>query len=100
MTKLRFKAVEVASKRLPIEVTPPTQLPSEYYAKNVFNRKQMSKYLSKDTMNTVLKAIDEGVTLHREIADHVAAGMKRWAIEMGATHYTHWFQPLNEGTAE
>lgn len=100
MSKLRFKAVEVASKRLPIEVTPPDMLPSEYYAKNVFNRKQMAKYLSKDTLKTVLRAIDEGVTLHRDIADHVAAGMKRWAIEMGATHYTHWFQPLTEGTAE
>lgn len=100
MSMLRFKAVEVASKRLPIEVTPPSQLPSEYYAKNVFNRKQMAKYLSKDTMKTVLRAIDQGVTLNRDIADHVAAGMKRWAIEMGATHYTHWFQPLTEGTAE
>lgn len=100
MSMLRFKAVEVASKRLPIEVTPPNQLPSEYYAKNVFNRKQMAKYLSKDTMKTVLRAIDQGVTLNRDIADHVAAGMKRWAIEMGATHYTHWFQPLTEGTAE
>ena len=60
----------------------------------------MSKYLSKETMNTVLRAIDQGVTLQREIADHVAAGMKMWAMEMGATHYTHWFQPLTEGTAE
>ncbi len=51
-------------------------------------------------MGIVLEAIDQGTTLHREIADHVAAGMKMWAIEMGATHYTHWFQPLTEGTAE
>lgn len=100
MSKLRFKAVEVASKRLPIKVSLPNELPSEYYAKNVFNRKQMAKYLSKDTLKTVLQAIDEGVTLHRNIADHVAAGMKQWALEMGATHYTHWFQPLTEGTAE
>ncbi len=100
MSTLRFKAVEEASKRTPIEVTPPSQLPSEYYGKYVFNRTQMSKYLSKETMNIVLEAIDRGITLHRGIADHVAAGMKMWAIEMGASHYTHWFQPLTEGTAE
>lgn len=100
MSTLRFKAVEEASKRTPIEVVPPTQLPSEYYGKYVFNRTQMSKYLSKETMNIVLEAIDQGTTLHRSIADHVAAGMKMWAMEMGATHYTHWFQPLTEGTAE
>lgn len=100
MSELRFKAIREATRREPLEVSAPSQLPSEYFGKNVFNRKQMSKYLSKDTLRTVLEAIDQGVTLHREIADHVAAGMKRWAIEMGATHYTHWFQPLTEGTAE
>lgn len=100
MSTLRFKAVEEALKRTPVEVTSPGQLPSEYYGKYVFNRTQMSKYLSKETMGIVLEAIDKGSTLHREIADHVAAGMKMWAIEMGATHYTHWFQPLTEGTAE
>ncbi len=100
MSTLRFRAVEEASKRLPIEVAIPSHLPSEYYGKYVFNRRQMSKYLSKDTMKTVLNAIDKGVTLNRDIADHVAAGMKMWAIEMGATHYTHWFQPLTENTAE
>ena len=100
MSTLRFKAVEEASKRVPLEISVPDQLPSEYFGKYVFNRTQMSKYLSKETMNTVLDAIDQGITLQREIADHVAAGMKMWAIEMGATHYTHWFQPLTEGTAE
>ena len=100
MSILRFKAVEEALKRTPLEVKSPGQLPSEYYGKYVFNRTQMSKYLSKGTMGIVLEAIDKGSTLHREIADHVAAGMKMWAIEMGATHYTHWFQPLTEGTAE
>src|SRR5690554_4434520 len=100
MSILRFKAVEEASKREPVEVIGPKKLPSEYFGKYVFNRTQMSKYLSKETMKTVLEAIDQGKTLHREIADHVAAGMKMWAMEMGATHYTHWFQPLTEGTAE
>lgn len=100
MSSLRFKAVAEATRRVPVEVADPGKLPSEYFGKYVFNRTQMSKYLSKETMNIVLEAIDMGKTLHREIADHVAAGMKMWAIEMGATHYTHWFQPLTEGTAE
>lgn len=100
MSSLRFSAVKEASRRKPVEVITPKQLPSEYFGKYVFNRTQMSKYLSIETMNTVLEAIDSGSTLHREIADHVAAGMKMWAIEMGATHYSHWFQPLTEGTAE
>jgi glutamine synthetase len=100
MSTLRFQAVAEATKRVPVEISSPGKLPSEYYGKYVFNRAQMSKYLSKETMKTVLEAIDRGTTLHRDIADHVAAGMKMWAIEMGATHYTHWFQPLTEGTAE
>ena len=100
MSTLRFKAVEEASKRVPVEVVSPGKLPSEYFGKYVFNRAQMSKYLSKETMGIVLEAIDNGTTLHRGIADHVAAGIKMWAVEMGATHYTHWFQPLTEGTAE
>ncbi|MBF6597730.1 MAG: glutamine synthetase III [Fermentimonas sp.] len=100
MSTLRFKAVEEASKRVPVEVMSPGILPSEYFGKYVFNRAQMSKYLSKETMSIVLEAIDNGTTLNRGIADHVAAGMKMWAVEMGATHYTHWFQPLTEGTAE
>ena len=100
MSILRFKAVEEASKRVPIQVASPGELPSEYYGKYVFNRTQMTKYLSKETMEIVLEAIDNGTTLNRGISDHVAAGMKMWAVEMGATHYTHWFQPLTEGTAE
>ncbi len=100
MSSLRFKAVEEASRRLPVEVPIPKELPSEYYGKYVFNKKQMAKYLSKETMNLLLEATDKGATLNRDIAEHVAAGMKMWAIEMGATHYTHWFQPLTEGTAE
>lgn len=100
MSKLRFEAVVEASKRLPVAVEVPKKQPSEYYGKYVFNRKQMAKYLSKETIKVVTDAIDEGVTLPREIAEHVAAGMKMWAMEMGASHYTHWFQPLTDGTAE
>ncbi len=100
MSTLRFKVVEEAFKREATPITVPKEFPSEYFGKNVFNRAKMSKYLSKDTMSIVTQAIDEGVTLPRSISDHVAAGMKMWAMEMGATHYTHWFQPLTEGTAE
>ena len=100
MSTLRFKVVEEAFKREPVAIEIPKEFPSEYFGKYVFNRAKMSKYLSKDTMGVVIKAIDEGVTLPRSISDHVAAGMKMWAMEMGATHYTHWFQPLTEGTAE
>ncbi|MDD2550987.1 MAG: glutamine synthetase III [Dysgonamonadaceae bacterium] len=100
MSTLRFKVVEEAFKREPVSITVPKEFPSEYFGKYVFNRTKMSKYLSKDTMNVIIKAIDEGVTLPHNISEHVAAGMKMWAMEMGATHYTHWFQPLTEGTAE
>jgi glutamine synthetase len=100
MSTLRFTAIEKATQHLPLEISAPDKLPSDYYGKYVFNKKQMAKFLSKETMRTVLEAIDKGTTLQREIADHVAIGMKMWALEMGATHYTHWFQPLTDGTAE
>jgi glutamine synthetase len=100
MSTLRFKVVEEAFKRKPVTASAPGKITSEYYGKYVFNREQMSKYLSKSTMKTVCEAIDEGKILDRDIAGHVAAGMKMWAMEMGATHYTHWFQPLTDGTAE
>ena len=100
MSTLRFKVVEEAFKRKPVPANAPNEITSDYYGKYVFNREKMAKYLSKSTMKTVCEAIDEGKTLSREIASHVAAGMKMWAMEMGATHYTHWFQPLTDGTAE
>ncbi|MDR0231674.1 MAG: glutamine synthetase III, partial [Dysgonamonadaceae bacterium] len=100
MATLRFKAVEEASKRKAIEIPAPAEKTSDYFGKYVFNRNNMRKYLSKDTYKQVLNAIDKGEPLDREIADHVAAGMRMWAMEMGVTHYTHWFHPLTDGTAE
>jgi glutamine synthetase len=100
MSTLRFKVVEEAFKKKAIATINPEEITSAYYGKYVFNRKQMMKYLSKETMKTITNVIDKGETLDRELANHVAAGMKMWAMEMGATHYTHWFQPLTEGTAE
>lgn len=100
MTNSRFRAVEEAFKRETVVAAPPAKCTSEYYGCNVFNRKNMRKYLSADTRQKIYESIEQGVTLDRETAEHVAAGMKRWAMDMGATHYTHWFQPLNGGTAE
>lgn len=100
MSSLRFKAVEEAYKKKALCVEAPGVLTSDYFGKYVFNRSTMAKYLSKDTLKSVQNAVDNGVALERGIADHVAAGMKRWAMEKGATHYTHWFQPLTDGTAE
>ena len=97
---LRFQVVEEAFKKKPVEVKAPAERPSEYFGKYVFNREKMYKYLQKDIYDKLVDVIDNGARLDRSIADAVAAGMKQWAQEMGVTHYTHWFQPLTEGTAE
>ena len=100
MSISRFNAVEKASNRKAVEVIAPKQKVSEYYGENVFNRKTMQKYLSKETYKAITQAIDNGIQIDREIANLVAAGMRMWALEKGVTHYTHWFQPLTDGTAE
>ena len=100
MSKLRFRVVETAFKKKAVEVAAPVERPSEYFAKYVFNKEKMFKYLPSKVYNALIDAIDNGAPLDRSIADEVAAGMKKWAIEMGVTHYTHWFAPLTEGTAE
>ena len=78
----------------------PSERPSEYFGKYVFNRQKMFKYLPAEVYNKMIDVMDNGARLDRSIADAVAEGMKKWAQEMGVTHYTHWFQPLTEGTAE
>ena len=100
MSNLRFQVVEEAFKKKALEVKAPSERPSEYFGKYVFNREKMYKYLPADVNAKLIDVIDNGASLDRSIADAVAAGMKKWAQEMGATHYTHWFQPLTEGTAE
>lgn len=100
MANSRFKAVDEAFAKKPVIVEPPAPATSEYYGCNVFNRATMRKYLSSETRRTVYESIEQGVTLDNSVAEHVATGMKRWAMDMGATHYTHWFQPLTGGTAE
>ena len=86
--QLRFQVVEEAFKKKALEVPTPNERPSEYFGKYVFNYRKM------------IDVMENGASLDRSIADAVAEGMKKWAQEMGATHYTHWFQPLTEGTAE
>ena len=100
MSTLRFRVVEKAFQAKPVEVPVPTERPSEYFGKYVFNREKMFKYLPSNVYAKLVDAMDNGAVLDRSIADQVADGMKRWASELGATHYTHWFQPLTEGTAE
>ncbi|CCZ70073.1 glutamine synthetase III [Bacteroides gallinaceum] len=100
MSTLRFRVVEKAFQAKPFDVPAPKERPSEYFGKYVFNREKMFKYLPSKVYEKLVDAMDNGATLDRSIADAVAAGMKQWASELGATHYTHWFQPLTEGTAE
>ena len=99
-SKLRFQVVGEAFGKKPVEVEEPKERPSEYFGKYVFNKQKMFKYLSARTYEKMCQVIDNGVTLDMETANEVAAGMKRWAMELGVTHVTHWFQPLTEGTAE
>ena len=100
MEALRFQVVGEAFKKKPLDVKVPSERPCEYFGKKVFNREKMYKYLPKDIYEKLIDVIDNGTRLDRDIADAVAAGMKQWATENGVTHYTHWFLPLTEGTAE
>lgn len=97
---LRFQACIAATRRQPVVVPQPDERPASYFGKYVFNDEKMRRYLPKETYDALRQAIDEDMSLGRDVADSVADGMKRWAMEMGATHCTHWFQPLTEGTAE
>lgn len=100
MSKLRFKVVDEAFNRKAEPVEIPAERPERYYAKYVFNRQKMFEYLPADTYAALINAIDNKEPLPREVADSVAEGMKQWALDNGARHYSHWFQPLTETTAE
>ena len=100
MEALRFQVVGEAFKKKPLDVKAPSEKPSEYFGLKVFNRQKMYKYLPKSVYDKMIDVIENGTRLDRAVADAVAAGMMQWARENGVTHYTHWFQPLTEGTAE
>ena len=97
---LRFKMVEAALNHNAVEVEAPSARPSDYFGCKVFGRAVMRKYLDKTTYEALLSTMDNGTPLSLELADSVAAGMRQWALDNGADHYTHWFQPLTGGTAE
>lgn len=100
MSHLRFKVIEEAYNRKAVHIHVPDERPETYYAKAVFNRQKMFEYLSKDTYDALVFAIENKRPISRTLADSVAMGMKHWAIDNGARHYTHWFHPLTDGTAE
>lgn len=100
MSHFRFKEVEVAFNRAPVRVEIPKVAPSQYFGKYVFNRAKMREYLPQSTCDALIKAIDTKEPLDRDLANDVATGMKQWALDNGVTHYTHWFHPLTDGTAE
>ncbi|MBC8005923.1 MAG: glutamine synthetase III [Verrucomicrobia bacterium] len=100
MAQFRFRALEEVLRRKPVEVKREDNLVSDYYGKFVFDRSKMKKFLSKEAYKAVVDAIDNATPIDRKMADQVAQGMKSWALENGATHITHWFHPLTDGTAE
>ena len=99
MSTLRFQALKSTFNRKPIKVSEPERR-SAIFGKNVFNKQAMRQYLTKESYKCVLDAIEKGTKIDRKIADQISTGMKEWAISKGATHYTHWFQPLTGTTAE
>ncbi|MDG5799121.1 glutamine synthetase III [Marinilabiliaceae bacterium ANBcel2] len=100
MATLRFFALKELLKREPKYIDNPGKLTSDYFGKNVFDKSKMKKYLSKEAYDHVMSAMIKGARIDRRMADQIALGMKAWAIENGATHYTHWFHPLTDSTAE
>ena len=100
MATIRFKAIEEVLNRKPVEVELPSVKTSEYFGKNVFDKYKMQEYLSHEAYQNVIDSINQGIRIDRKIANQVAIGMKAWAVDRGATHYTHWFHPLNGSTAE
>jgi len=99
MSTLRFHAVKESLKREPVKIEE-FKRRSDVFGSNVFNENAMRQYLTKDALISVLEAIEKGTKIERLVADHISTGMKEWAISKGATHYTHWFQPLTGATAE
>ncbi|MGB0368597.1 MAG: glutamine synthetase III, partial [Flavobacteriales bacterium] len=100
MAKQRFQALAEASKRKPLNVVAPAEKVSDYFGCNVFSWKVMRQFLPEDIYDILRNSVAKGNTIDRSAAQQVASAMKAWALEKGATHYTHWFQPLTGSTAE
>src|SRR5690625_6732973 len=100
MSSLRFRALIDAQQHKPIPLKDSVKRHSEIFAQNVFNQQARRQYLPKESYDKVEKAIHSGEKIDRDLADQISTGMKEWAISKGATHYTHWFQPLNGTSAE
>lgn len=96
----RFKALETVLTRTPVNVIMPSNKVSEFFGENVFGIDAMREYLSEEGFESVMAAMQQGTRIERKMADQVASSMKAWANSKGATHYTHWFQPLTGTTAE
>lgn len=99
MSTLRFNAIQETLNRKPVFVEE-TKIRSEVFGKNVFTESAMRRYLTRDSFNGVMDAIERGTKIPKSLADDISSGMKEWAISRGATHFTHWFQPLTGATAE
>ncbi len=100
MSKMRFFALQELANRRPIDVEAPSNKLSDYYGIHVFNRQKMQEYLPKEALRAIDDAIETGTPIDRGMADLIANGMKSWAKTLNVTHYTHWFQPLTDSTAE
>nr|MBR6145537.1 glutamine synthetase III [Paludibacteraceae bacterium] len=100
MGAIRFESLKMAWQHQPVEVKGPSEPASVFFAEKVFTREKMKEYIASDVLDKLFELMDSDQTLTRDIANSVAIGMKKWAMELGATHYTHWFQPLTGGTAE
>ena len=100
MSNIRFNALKSAFEHKSVTVEEPEGKVKDYFARDVFTREKMKEYIAQDVLEQLLDDVDNGRTIHRDIAGVVAIGIRKWAIEHGATHFTHWFQPLTGGTAE
>lgn len=100
MSKMRFFALQELANRKPVDVSLPSDKLSDYYGIHVFDQQKMKEFLPKEAYKAVQDAIEKGKRISIETADLIANGMKSWAKQLNVTHYTHWFQPLTDGTAE
>lgn len=100
MNNIRFEALKTAFEHKPTAVEMPEGKVKDYFAQDVFTREKMKEYIAQEVLDQLFDDVDNGRTIHRDIANVVAIGIRKWAMDHGATHFTHWFQPLTGGTAE